>query len=199
MIINEKILEHYKLIYLIMNELHCNRDDEEEYFFYGLMGLYKGINTYDPTKGIKETTYYSRCIKNEILARFTYKSYKRRNHKKYEVSLNTQLCDDVTIEDTLVSNIDIEQMIIQKEQLDLIYKVLNESRNTRFKQYLHEFYGINQPRKKLKEIAFKYGVTEHNVSTSIRQGIERIRKKVLEEYYGKNKENNFKNRNKMEK
>ena len=194
---NEKILKHYRLIYLIMNELHC--EDWDEYFFYGLMGLYKGISTYDSAKGIKETTYYTRCIKNEILIRFNYESCQRRNHRKNEISMNTPLCDDVTIEDTLVSNIDIEETIIQKEQLDLIYKALNKARNSRYKQYLYEFYGINQPRKKLKEIALKHGVTVHNVSMSIKLGIERIRKKVLEEYYGNNKKNKIKNRNKMEK
>lgn len=196
---NEKIMKHYRLIYLIINELHCNRNDEDEYFFYGLMGLYNGINTYNSTKGIKETTYYSRCIKNAIIMQFNYKSRAKRNNKKYEISINTPLSDTHTIEDILVSNINIEEEIIRKEQLELIYKTLNEARNSRFKQYLYEFYGINQPRKKLKEIALKHGVSEHNVGTSIKQGIERIRKKVLEEYYGNNKKNKIKIRSKMEK
>lgn len=196
---NEKIMKHYKLIYLIMNELHCNRNDEDEYFFYGLMGLYKGIKSYNSTKGIKETTYYSRCIKNEILIRFNYKTREKRNIRKHEISISTPLSDTHTIEDILISNINIEEEIIKQEQLELIYKTLNEAKNSRFKQYLYEFYGINQPKKKLREIALKHGVSVHNVSISIKQGIKRIRKKVLEEYYGKNKKNKIKNRNKMEK
>ena len=106
---NEKIINNYKLIYLIMNELHCDRKDEEEYFFYGLMGLYNGIKNYDESKGIKETTYFTRCIKNSIIARFKYNSGKKRDIRKHEISINTPISKTHTIEDVLVSDVDIEK------------------------------------------------------------------------------------------
>ena len=179
---NEKIINNYKLIYVIMNELHCDKKDEEEYFFYGLMGLYKGIKNYDATKEIKETTFYTRCIKNEILARFNYKTRKKRDIRRNEISINTPISKTHTIEDVLVSDVDIEKEIIKKEQLELLYKALNETKNTQYKQYILDFYGINRPKKKLCEIALKYDVDIHNVSMSIRQGIKYLRKKVKKEY-----------------
>lgn len=184
---NKKIMEHYKLIYKVINNLKANRGNEiqNEYFFYGLMGLYNGIKTYDKTKGFKESTYYYNCIKNEIMKYWVYKTRNKRDIQKNEVSINTPISETHTIEDTLISDVDIEEDLIKKEQLELIYKTINEHKSTKFKQYICEFYGINQSPKKIKEIALKHGVAAHNVSASIKQGIKIIRKKVEKEYYEK--------------
>lgn len=47
----------------------------EDLFQIGLIGLSKGIKSFDLTKGIKPVTYLARCIHNEILMSF-------RRHKK---------------------------------------------------------------------------------------------------------------------
>lgn len=183
---NEKIMQHYKLIYLILKELHCNMN-EEEFFFYGLMGLYNGIATYDSTKGIKETTYFSRCIKNSILARFNYKTRKKRDIIKNEISINTPIDENHTIEDILVNDINVEEEIIKKEQLESIYKALESMRDTKYKKYICDYFGINCKPLKTYQMAKKYGVSHQNISQSIKQGIKKLRKKVLKEYERKNK------------
>lgn len=190
---NDKILKHYKLIYLIMNELHCYKNNEDEYFFYGLMGLYRGIKSYDSSKGIKETTYYSRCIKNEILARFNYKTRKKRNNVKYEISINTPIDENHTIEDILVSDIDIEEELIKKEQLECIYKALEDMKDTKYKKYICDYFGVNCKPLKTYQIAEKYNVTHQNISQSIKQGIEYLKKKVKKEYEKQDKKIKIKN------
>ena len=50
-----------------------------------------------------------------------------------------------------------------------------------------EFYGINQKPMTYKEIAEKHNINIHAVSSSIIQGIKKLRKKVLKEYERKNK------------
>ena len=196
---NDKIMQYYRLIYRVMIDLHCSQDDEvqDEMFFEGLMGLYNGIRTYDVDGEASETTYYYVCIRNAITNKFRSNSYEKRNINKI-ISLETKLYGDVSIEETLCSNLDIEYELIKEEQLNCICKVLNKTRNSRFKQYFCDFYGIGMPRLKLKEIAQKYGVSTHNVGASLRQGIGRLKKKVKKEYE-KNKNDNKKNKNKMEK
>lgn len=180
---NDKIMQYYNLIYKVMNDLHCSRDDETQdgMFFEGLMGLYNGIRTYDVDGEANETTYYYVCIKNAITNKFRSNSYQIRNRMK-EISLETILYGDVSIEETLSTNLDIEYELIKEEQLNCICNVLNKTKNSRFKQYFCEFYGIGMPRLKLKEIGQKYGVSTHNVSASLRQGIGRLKKKVKKEY-----------------
>lgn len=176
---NDKILKHYKLIYIAMNKLHCNLQDEEEYFFYGLMGLYKGIQTYKPGK-YKETTYYYACIKNEIMRYFGYKTRNKRNTYRHEISLNTPLDEKHTIEDVLVSDLNIEEDYIKKEQYELVVNTLNKMKDTKWKQYICEFYGIGQPAMNIKEMSLKYGIKPHAIQSSILQGIRKIRKRIEE-------------------
>ena len=54
-----------RLIYLVLKKLNL-KDKEDEYYDVGLVGLAKGIKTYDKTKGYQRSTYYVKCIKNEI-------------------------------------------------------------------------------------------------------------------------------------
>ena len=187
---NEKIEQYYMLIYKVMNDLHCCREEEQQdtLFFHGLMGLYNGIKTYKPGT-CKEMTYYYVCIKNAITCKFKYNSCHLRDKTK-EVSLETPIFEGMTLKDILQSDLDLEEEIIKQEQLNCIYKVLNKAKNTRFKQYILDYYGIGREQLNIKQIALKYGVQRHNVRSSIKQGIKRLKKKVKKEYE-KNKKNNI--------
>ena len=70
----------------------------------GTVGLIKGINSYNSKKGVKLSTYISRCIENEILMYF-------RNSKKLnqEVYLNEPIGKDkddnvITLQEVLENN-----------------------------------------------------------------------------------------------
>lgn len=43
-------------------------EDKDEAFSIALYGIAKGLNTYDPTKGAKLTTYLYSCAKFEVWA-----------------------------------------------------------------------------------------------------------------------------------
>lgn len=191
---NDKILQYYNLIFKVMNDLHCRSDDEtqDEMFFEGLMGLYRGIETYKNEGNAKELTYYYICIRNAITTRFNYNTRTKRDIVN-TVSLETPIRGNMIIADILKDDMDLEQDIIKKEQLECVYTELNKMKNSRFKKYICEYYGIGTPKKKLPEIASKYGVSAHNVSASLRQGIERLKKKVEKEYEKQNKKTKIKN------
>lgn len=188
---NKKIEQYYMLIYKVMNDLHCNKEEEQqdELFFHGLMGLYNGIKTYNPNSSAKEMTYYYVCIRNAITCKFKHNTSHSRN-KIQIISLETPVFESLTIKDIIKSDLDLEQEIIKQEQLQCIYKVLNKAKNTRFKQYILDYYGIGRQPLKIYQIALKYGVDQHNVGSSIKQGIKRLKKKVKREYE-KSKKNNI--------
>lgn len=188
---NEKIEQYYKLVYKVMKDLHCDRDDEkqDDYFFHGLMGLYNGIKTYNPGSSAKEITYYYVCIKNAITVKFKSNSYKKRNTFQ-EVSLETPIFESLTLKDILQSDLDLEQELIKKEQIECIYKVLNKMKNTCYKKYILDYYGINRPPLKTYQMALKYGVSHQNISQGLKNGLKRLKKKVKREYE-KSKKNNI--------
>lgn len=43
-------------------------EDKEEALSVALLGIVKGLNTYDPSKGVKLTTYLYSCAKFEVWA-----------------------------------------------------------------------------------------------------------------------------------
>lgn len=191
---NDKILQYYNLIFKVMNDLHCRSDDEtqDEMFFEGLMGLYNGISTYKADSETSELTYYYICIRNSIICKFNYNTRTKRDTIN-TISLETPIRGEMIIADILRDDMDLERDIIKKEQLEYIYREINKTKNSRFKRYLYDYYGIGTPKKKLPEIASKYGVSAHNVSASLRQGIERLKKKVEKEYEKQNKKAKIKN------
>lgn len=189
---NEKIEQYYKLIYKVMNDLHCNREEEkqDDYFFHGLMGLYNGVKSYKPETKVKETIYYYVCIKNAIIVKFHSNSARKKTAIQ-EVSLETPICDSLTLKDILQSDLDLEEELIKQEQLECIYKVLNKMENTRYKQYIIDYYGIYNEPLNSYQIALKYGVSHQNISQSLKNGLKRLKKKVKREYE-KSKKTDFK-------
>lgn len=63
-----KLVEHnLRLVAHIIKKYYANINDQDDLVSIGTIGLIKAINTFDPNKNIKLSSYASRCIENEIL------------------------------------------------------------------------------------------------------------------------------------
>ena len=84
----KKILieRNLRLVAHIAKKYTTSNIEQEDIISIGTIGLIKGINSYQKSKGVKLATYVARCIENEILMHF-------RSTKKLaqEVSLNDAL------------------------------------------------------------------------------------------------------------
>ena len=79
----------------------------------GTIGLIKGINSYNSKKGVKLSTYISRCIENEILM-----FLRRSNKLKSEVSIDEPLNQDRDGNELLLSDIlGTDEDVIYKTRL----------------------------------------------------------------------------------
>ena len=75
------LIEHnLRLVAHVCKKYSASNIDQDDLISIGSIGLIKGINTYDPHKSIKLSTYISKCIDNEILMYFR---TKKRKVKKY--------------------------------------------------------------------------------------------------------------------
>lgn len=64
-----KLVEHnLRLVAHIVKKYYAQTDDMEDLISIGTIGLIKGINTYRAEKGVKLSSYVSRCIENAILS-----------------------------------------------------------------------------------------------------------------------------------
>lgn len=168
------------LIYLVLNQMNL-RNKEDEYFDVGLVGLAKGIKTYNESLGFKRSTYYTRCIKNEICRELVSERLLKREGRKYEISLNTYVNKEEQ-EDELMDLIPDKNKNTEEEALlkiqneDLRYcieRFLTKKQRNVIKLYYFDELTID-------EIAKKYNITHQMVHVHMRAAYKRLRQKMLE-------------------
>ena len=64
------IERNLRLVAHIVKKYYSSNVENDELISIGTIGLIKGINSYKPDKGVRLSTYVSRCIDNEILMYF---------------------------------------------------------------------------------------------------------------------------------
>lgn len=74
------LVEHnLRLVAHIMKKYYTMTDDADDLISIGTIGLIKGVNTYRPDRGVRLTTYASRCIEKAILPPMRFGGNSTRN------------------------------------------------------------------------------------------------------------------------
>jgi RNA polymerase sporulation-specific sigma factor len=122
-----KLIEHnLRLIAHLVKKYESKDISSDDLISIGTIGLIKGVDSYDPNKNIKITTYIAKCAENEILMYF-------RSSKKYnnEVSLNDSIGtdkdgNDITLIDVIPSNDeDVATKILNNIDVEMLHKYLD--------------------------------------------------------------------------
>ena len=67
---NVLIERNLRLVAHIMKKYYTQTSDQEDLISIGTIGLIKGIETFDASRGARLATYAARCVENEILMHF---------------------------------------------------------------------------------------------------------------------------------
>ena len=68
-----KLIEHnLRLVAHIVKKYYSNQNDQEDLISIGTIGLIKAVDSFNADKGIKLSSYASRCIENTILTLRTF-------------------------------------------------------------------------------------------------------------------------------
>ena len=71
------LVEHnLRLVAHIIKKYYTQTNDIEDLISIGTIGLIKGINSYNPDRGIRLATYASRCIENAILTQWNKRQFR---------------------------------------------------------------------------------------------------------------------------
>ena len=65
---NVLIERNLRLVAHIMKKYYAQTADQEDLISIGTIGLIKGINTFDASKGARLATYAARCVENATLS-----------------------------------------------------------------------------------------------------------------------------------
>ena len=139
-----KLIEHnLRLVAHIIKKYYGTKCEQDDLVSIGTIGLIKAINTFDPDKKIRLSSYASRCIENEILMHL-------RAVKKTErdISLNETidtdkdgnpltLMDIMSVDDNILDDLDMK---LNSKKLG---QYINEELSGREKTVIILRYGLN--------------------------------------------------------
>ena len=179
---NILIERNLRLVAHICKKYSTTNVDMDDLISIGTIGLIKGINSFDDSKGVKLATYVARCIDNEILMHL-------RSSKKYqtEVYLNEPIGKDkdgneVTLLEILENeDKNIEEEIDLKIKIKKLYEKMKEVLKGREKTILELRFGLagNVP-KTQNQIADMMGISRSYVSRIETKAISKLSKEFKE-------------------
>ena len=169
----EQLIKHnLRLVAHIIKKYYANLNDQEDLISIGSIGLIKAIDSFNPDKGIRLSSYASKCIENEILMFF-------RSGKKtaQDVSMDEPIdtdkdgnaltvIDTMSVPDTMIDRIDI------KMKTEKLYQYIGDTLSDREQHIIFMRYGLRGYQAlPQREIAKRLGISRSYVS--------RIEKKAL--------------------
>lgn len=175
----EILIEHnLRLVAHIVKKYYTQNAETDELISIGTIGLIKGIDSYKTEKGVRLSTYVSRCIDNEILMYF-------RSRKKYalDVSFSEPIEQDgegnpLTLMDIVAEDDTILEELAFKQNKILLYRFLTELEDRREREVLILRYGLNgQHPLTQSEVASRYGISRSYVSRIETKALKKLRDK----------------------
>ena len=179
---NILIERNLRLVAHVCKKYSSTKVEQDDLISIGTIGLIKGINSFEPTKNVKLSTYVSRCIDNEILMHL-------RATKKIgaEVSLEDPIGKDkddntVTLQDVLEnSERNIEDEVDLKMKIKKLYEKIKLVLKDREKLIIEMRFGLNgQKPKTQNQIAEMMGISRSYVSRIETKAIEKLAKEIKE-------------------
>ena len=176
-----KLIEHkLRLVAHIVKKYDKENNMTDDLISIGTIGLIKGVDTFQPNKNVRITTYCARCIENEILMYF-------RKNNKYgkDISINDSLGYDkdgnsIMIQDVLkTEDVNFCEDIELKDNIKLLYKYLDVL-NPRERDIINSRYGLNNSNSLTqKKISKRLGISRSYVSRIEKRALTKLYKEFL--------------------
>ena len=170
------LIEHnLRLVSHILKKYYAQSDDLEDLLSVGTVGLIKGIDSYRPDKGVRLSSYCSRCVENEVLMYF-----RSRRKSQGDVSLSDALEGEedggLSILDVLADEDDMAERVGERELCAQLRTLIDRVLTEREAQVIRLRYGLDA-REALtqKETAARIGVSRSYISRIEKRALEKLR------------------------
>lgn len=170
------LIEHNLRLVAHITKKYSNEQNQDDLISIGIIGLIKGINTFNPKKNTRLAAYIARCIENEILMHL-------RSSKKItnEVSLEECIGTDkegnaLTFADILPSqNADILDSLATKLDIKKLYRVMETVLKKAEADIIIRRFGLLGTRRQTQqEIADSLGISRSYVSRIEKKAIKKL-------------------------
>lgn len=176
-----KLIEHnLRLVAHIVKKFDTKNKEQDDLISIGTIGLIKGVDTFQKSKGNRLTTYCAKCIQNEILMYF-----RANNKNNKNLSLNESIGYDkdgneITIIDILKSpKPEFLDDIDKKDNINMLKEYINLL-NDREKEIIIRRYGLfNTSEETQKQIAKNLGISRSYVSRIEKRALTKILREFM--------------------
>lgn len=173
---NILIERNLRLVAHIMKKYYAQTADQEDLISIGTIGLIKGIESFDRSKGARLATYAARCVENEILMYF-------RSQKKssQDVSLSDYIETGsdgaaLSLMDVVAQEDDLMETISNREDIRKLICAVDQVLTPQEKEIILLRYGLGgNPPKRQREIAAMTGISRSYVSRIEKRALRKLR------------------------
>ena len=174
-----KLVEHnLRLVAHIIKKYYGRQNEQDDLVSIGTIGLIKAIDTFNPDKSIRLSSYASRCIENEILMYF-----RAAKKSAQDVSLNETIDTDkdgnpLTLMDIMAVDDHILDDLDRKLNAQKLGRFIREALSEREQTVIVLRYGLNgQEPMTQKQVAQRLGISRSYVSRIETKALKLLRKR----------------------
>ena len=173
---NILIERNLRLVAHIMKKYYAQTADQEDLISIGTIGLIKGIESFDPSKGARLATYAARCVENEILMHF-----RSRKKAAQDVSLSDYIDTgtdgaSLALMDVVSDEEDLLERVSTREDLRKLCNAVDNGLTEQERQVVALRYGLGGGAAlRQREVAAKTGISRSYVSRIEKKALEKLR------------------------
>lgn len=113
-----QLIEHnLRLVAHVIKKYHNSGEDLDDLISIGTIGLIKGIDSFDPDKGVRLATYCARCIDNEVLMHLRARKKSSRDLSLYDPIGVDREGNEISLMDVLGTDGDV---VADKVEMDVV-------------------------------------------------------------------------------
>ena len=177
------LIEHnMRLVAHIVKKYHQNDRELEELISIGTIGLIKGVNSFDETKGNRLVTYAAKCIENELLMNIRLEKKKAKEVSIYETVGTDKEGNEISLLDVIGNNDENTlNVLILSDNVVQLYEVLNRLPDDKGKQVIVLRYGLyGRTPMTQKQVARLLGISRSYVSRIEKKALLALRREMEE-------------------
>ena len=173
---NVLIERNMRLVAHILKKYYAKGYDQEDLISIGTIGLIKGIETFDESKGARLATYAARCVENEILMYFR---SLRKSSQDVSLSDYIETGTDgapLALMDVVADEGDLLERVADREDLRKLCKAIDTVLGEQERQVIICRYGLGggSP-KRQREVAAITGISRSYVSRIEKKALEKLK------------------------
>jgi RNA polymerase sporulation-specific sigma factor len=175
------LIEHnLRLVAHVVKKYHHSGEDPDDLISIGTIGLIKGIDTYDPAKGVRLATYCARCIENEVLMHLRGRKREHREVSLYDPIGVDREGNEISLLDVLGTDSDIVADQVEMDVvMDWVRKFVKDL-TPKERLVLELRFGIHgHERLTQRDIAQKLAISRSYVSRIEKRAVRKILRELM--------------------